>query len=128
MSRRARLGCMTLLLLLTLVSRPSPALAAPPDAPIAAADTLVPPSPAVRAWQTGCLRPDRLEHVGLAFTLGLGTGLLTRQPATAAATACGLGLAKEIRDRRHGGFDPLDLAADAAGAALAALATRALTR
>jgi hypothetical protein len=83
------------------------------------------PPPSVRAWQTGLLRPDRLEHASFAFTLGLGVGLISRQPAAAAASALTLGLAKEVRDRRHGGFDPVDLAADAIGAAFAALATHA---
>jgi hypothetical protein len=82
----------------------------------------------VRAWQTGLLRPDRLEHASLAFSIGLGVGLLTREPAVAGGGALALGLAKEIRDRPHGGFDPLDLAADFVGAALAALTTRALER
>jgi hypothetical protein len=86
------------------------------------------PPPSVRAWQTGLLRPDRLEHASFAFTLGLGVGLLSRQPASAAASALTLGLAKEVRDRRHGGFDPVDLATDAIGATFAALATHALTR
>jgi hypothetical protein len=54
--------------------------------------------------------------------------LLSRQPPSAAASALTLGLIKEIRDHRHGGFDPVDLVADAAGAALAAVATHALTR
>jgi hypothetical protein len=87
-----------------------------------------PPSATVRAWQTGLLRPDRLEHASLAFSLGLGAGILSRAPGAAAASALALGLAKEVRDRRHGGFDPLDLAADAIGAGLAALATNAVGR
>ena len=82
----------------------------------------------MRAWQTGLLRSDRLEHASLAFTLGLGVGLLSRQPAAAAGTARGLGLAKELRDSRDTGFDPVDLAADAIGAGLAALTLHALTR
>jgi hypothetical protein len=86
------------------------------------------PPPSVRAWQTGLLRPDRLEHASFAFTLGLGVGLLSRQPASAAASALTLGLLKELRDRRHGGFDPVDLAADAIGAGLSAAATRAAGR
>ena len=87
-----------------------------------------PPPPAVRAWQTGLLRSDRLEHASLAFSVGLGVGILSRRPGAAAGSAFALGLAKEIRDRGHGGFDPLDLAADAIGAGLAAVATHALTR
>jgi hypothetical protein len=95
------------------------------DAP--AASPPLPP-PEVRAWQTGLLQPDRLEHASFAFTLGLGVGLLSRHPGAAAASALTLGLAKEIRDRRHGGFDPVDLSADAIGAMFAAVATHAAAR
>jgi hypothetical protein len=101
-------------------------LAPPATAAGAGAAPALPP-PAVRAWQTGLLRADRLEHVSFSFTFGLGVGLLSRQPAGGAASAFALGLAKEIRDRRHGGFDPVDLAADAIGAGLSAVATHALT-
>lgn len=104
-------------------------LALPPSAALAETTASPPlPRPAVRAWQTGLLRPDRLEHTSFAFTLGLGVGLLSRQPGGAAASAFTLGLAKEMRDRRHGGFDPVDLVADAIGAAVAAVATHALAR
>lgn len=116
-------GCMLLLSPFVLPVAPGRAAAGT----AAPADTLARPSAAVRAWQTGT-RPDRLQHAGLAFTLGLGAGLATRRPAVAAASACGLGLLKEVRDTRHGGFDAVDLAADALGAALAALATHAATR
>ena len=85
------------------------------------------PPPAVRAWQTGLLRPDRLQHVSLALTLGLGVGLMTKCPA-AAGSALGLGWLKELRDARSSGFDGVDLLADAVGAGLAAAATRACTR
>jgi hypothetical protein len=119
MGRIARLTSITLLLRLALA--PATATAGPVAPPPL-------PPPAVRAWQTGLLRPDRLEHASFAFTLGLGVGLLSRQPAGAAASALTLGLVKEVRDRRHGGFDPVDLAADAIGAGLSAVATRALTR
>jgi len=119
MGPMARLACIALLFRLAL--SPTAALAGTSASPPA-------PSPAVRAWQTGLLRPDRLEHVSFAFTLGLGVGLLSRQPPSAAASALTLGLIKEIRDHRHGGFDPVDLVANAAGAALAAVATHALTR
>jgi len=88
----------------------------------------VPPPPSVRAWQTGLLREDRLEHASLSFTVGLGAGFLSRRPAAAVGGALALGLAKELRDRRHGGFDPVDLLADALGAGLAALATHVLER
>ena len=80
----------------------------------------------VRAWQTGVLAPDKLEHLSLSFTTGLAIGVGSRRPAAAAAGALTLGLAKELYDRRHTRFDPGDLAADALGAALAALATRSL--
>ena len=116
MRRMARLTSIALLLRLT--HSPTAATAGP-----AASPTL--PPPAVRAWQTGLLRPDRLEHVSFAFTLGLGVGFLSQQPGAAAASALTLGLVKEIRDRRHGGFDRVDLAADAIGAGLSAAATRA---
>jgi hypothetical protein len=119
MPRCTRLGRMLVLSSSLLAPAAAPAAPAAPDS--------LPPPPAVRAWQTG-IRPDRLQHAGLAFTLGLGAGLATRRPALAAAGTCGLGLLKEVRDIRHGGFDPVDLAADAAGAALAALAAHAATR
>jgi hypothetical protein len=115
----ARLACMAIF----LGSASSPATA------MAGSDATPPlPPPAVRAWQTGLLRPDRLEHASLAFSLGLGVGFLSRQPGAGAASALALGLAKEVRDRRHGGFDPVDLAADAIGAGLAAVAASALMR
>lgn len=119
MRRTARLACLAL----CFWQGSSPAVA---TAGRAAAPPL--PPPAVRAWQTGLLRPDRLEHASLAFTLGLGVGILSRQPGAGAASALALGLAKEVRDRRHGGFDLVDLAADAIGAGLAAAATRAAVR
>jgi hypothetical protein len=103
-----------------------------PASGAAARDGTAPPIPApsarVRAWQTGAFAPDRLQHASLAFSAGLGLGIVTRQPAVGACGALGLGLAKEIADRRRGRFDPGDLAADAVGAGLAALAARSLTR
>lgn len=77
------------------------------------------PPPAVRAWQTGLLRADRLQHASLAWTLGLGVGLASREPVVAAAAPAALGLAKEIADTRGPGFDRLDLLADLVGAAAA---------
>lgn len=82
----------------------------------------------VRAWQTGALRPDRLQHASLSFALGLGAGLAADSPAAGASFALALGIAKEAADRRTGAFDFGDLAADAAGAALAAWAVSALRR
>ena len=123
MPRWMRLGRMLLPTLLALAPVPDRTVTAAPAAP----DTLAPPPPAVRAWQLGP-RPDRLQHAGLAFTIGLGAGLVTRRAGPAAAAPCALGLLKEVRDARQGGFDTLDLAADALGAALAALAAHAATR
>ncbi|HYM80941.1 MAG TPA: hypothetical protein VEY91_05965 [Candidatus Limnocylindria bacterium] len=76
----------------------------------------------------GVARADRLQHASLAFAGGLAIGLVTHEPGLAAGGGLGLGLAKELFDRRHGGFDRGDLLADAVGAALAALAIAALGR
>lgn len=80
------------------------------------------PPPRVRAWQVGLARADRLQHASLSFTLAAGAAVASRQPGAAFAGALALGLAKEAWDARRGGFDPVDLAADAAGAALGAAA------
>ena len=82
----------------------------------------------VRAAQTGVPGPDRLRHASLALTLGLGAGILTEEPAAAALVPALLGLGKEIVDRRRDRFDTLDLAADLAGAVLAAVLTAQLSR
>ena len=79
----------------------------------------------VRAWQTGVLRPDRLQHFSLGFSLGLALGIMADEPA-AAGGVCALALAKEIADSRNGRFDTLDLITGIAGAALAALTLSAL--
>jgi hypothetical protein len=86
------------------------------------------PPPAVRAWQTGALAPDKLQHFSLAFSLGLGLGIATREPAAAAGGAIGLALAKELSDRRRSRFDRGDLLAGIVGAGCAALAVAALQR
>ena len=85
------------------------------------------PDSSVRRWQTGLLRADRLEHASLAFSSGLALGVLTRQPAAAAAGAFALGFAKEVYDRRRTAFDRGDLLADAVGAALAAIVAAGLS-
>ncbi len=127
MGNRALLATTILLLSLFAASPRAPGADLP--ASTTRTDTLPPTTPDIPLRPaTGLLRPDRLQHMSLSFTIGLGAGLATRRPAAATATALGLGLAKEIRDRRHGGFDPVDLVADAVGAALAALATRAISR
>jgi hypothetical protein len=86
------------------------------------------PTARVRVWQMGLLRGDRLQHATFAFTAGLMSGLSSREPIAAAATALSLGLAKEIWDGRNGHFDGLDLLAGATGAAGAAFTTITLKR
>lgn len=82
----------------------------------------------VRAAQTGAIRDDRLRHASLSFALGLGAGIATDSPCAGAGIAFSFGLGKEAADRRRSDFDAADLAADALGAALAALALHALRR
>lgn len=72
------------------------------------------------------LRPDRLQHASLAFSVGLGAGLASGNASAAFGTGLGLGLGKELLDRNGSGFDAGDLLADAVGASLALLAIRAL--
>jgi hypothetical protein len=88
----------------------------------AGSDTLRVPAARIRAWQVGLARPDRLEHASLSFTLAAGAGVAGGTRTQAFALSLGLGTLKEIWDRRHTGFDPVDLAADAIGAALGARA------
>lgn len=88
----------------------------------AGADTVRVSAGRIRAWQVGLARPDRLQHASLSFTLSAGTGLAGGTRTQAFALALGLGTLKELWDRRHGGFDPVDLSADAIGAALGARA------
>jgi len=104
------------------------ALSAAGAAPLAAAETPPLPEARWRAFQTGALRPDRLQHASLAFTLGLGAGVAGGEAAGAFAAGAGLGLVKELIDLGGSGFDWADLAADLAGAGCAALATRSLER
>ena len=85
--------------------------------------TLALPDPATRAWQLGLARPDRLRHLSLSFTIGLGVGLIARRASAAAASGLACGLAKELYDIRHSGFDVLDLAADVIGAGAATAIT-----
>lgn len=87
------------------------------------------PAPRVRAWQTGLLRPDRLEHASLSFTLTAALVLATRDHAAAAAGALAFGVGKELWDARgSSGFDVVDLSADGAGVTLALIAVRARGR
>jgi hypothetical protein len=87
-----------------------------------------PPDSIARGAPNGMFRADRLQHFTLSLTLGLGSGLASRRPAIAFAVPLGLGLAKETRDRRVTRFDLMDLAADLAGAAAAAVLVRHLER
>jgi hypothetical protein len=93
----------------------------PPRA--AAADPPSLPAREVRAWQTGLLRTDRLQHASLALTLGLGIGAVTRDPWAAFGGVSALALGKEVADRHRTGFDPVDLTAGVIGAGAAALIT-----
>jgi hypothetical protein len=84
------------------------------------------PEARVRAWQTGLMRADRLDHAGLSFTLAVALTIVTRSPAAAAGATLALGMGKELLDARHsGGADPVDLAADACGVLLALGCVRA---
>jgi len=98
------------------------ALAFAPGAARAAADSTAVdamPDRRWRAWQTGLVRADRLQHASLSVTLGIGAGVASREPMIAVAAPLALGLAKELVDARGPGFDGLDLLADLAGAAAA---------
>lgn len=82
------------------------------------------PPPRVRAWQVGVLRPDRLEHAGLSFTLGAAFTLAFRDRLPAAVLTLALGAGKEYWDSRHSKAEALDLVADAAGLGLALVLIR----
>lgn len=135
-SRRAGRAALALVALLSAASaaragEPAATDAPPAVVPVAAADSLPPrslasfPVPQRRAWQAGLVRPDRLEHASLSFTLAAAVLLATRDRAAGAGTAFALGLAKECWDARGAsGFDPVDLAADAGGITLALVAVR----
>jgi len=86
------------------------------------------PDPAVRAWQVGVLRPDRLQHATLGFTGGALIGLPSESPGAALIGAATLGLAKELWDARSGRFDALDLAATCIGGLASAAVIIPLTR
>jgi hypothetical protein len=114
------------LLLLTstvFLAPPTPAWAEPSSDPPATT-----PPARVRAWQTGFMAPDRWQHASLALTLGLGAGAAGARPAVALVGASALGLAKELHDARRTRFDPIDLAADVCGAAVAAYLVRQYRR
>jgi len=72
-------------------------------------------------------RKIALEHAGLSFTLAAAAIIATRSRPGGVAAGLALGLAKELLDARPGGsgFDPVDLAAGAAGTGLAVVLVRA---
>lgn len=95
--------------------------------PVAAPSPTPPPPTSV--WKSGLLRADRLQHTSFALASGFGVGLLSREPAAGFGGALVLGLFKETLDAAGpSGFDPVDLAADTIGAAVAALLTIGLLR
>ena len=123
---RSPLTLVPLAALVALLGLPSHGEAAEPEKALAP-DSLA-TSLEARGWQTGAFAPDRLQHASLAFSTGLAIGMVTREPAAAAAGTVALALAKELWDARRSRFDVGDLAAGAVGAALATLATLALAR
>ncbi len=82
------------------------------------------PPPRVRAWQVGLLRPDRLEHAGLSFTLAAALTVAFRDRASAAGVTLAMGVAKEYWDSHHEGAEAMDLAADAVGVGVAMISVR----
>jgi len=74
------------------------------------------------------VRADRLQHTMFSLSAGLMIGLTSEEPLAAASGAMAFGIAKELWDARNGGFDALDLFADALGAAGAYATTFTLTR
>ena len=117
----------TALLLLAFALAPRTAFASAPGVGANAADSVasVAPhanEPAVLHAGAGWSRPDRLRHASLSFTLASAAGLSGRSRGEAFAITFALGVAKEGRDARGARFDWGDLAADACGAALGALA------
>jgi len=106
-------------LMVTALARSAPPAGAAEDPAAAVRDSLAAPlrlpEGAARAAQTGWLRPDRLQHASLAWTLGVGAGATTRETSAAIAVPMVFGLAKELHDSRGPGFDAIDLIADLAG-------------
>lgn len=103
---------------LALVATPARAASTPPAA---APDSAIAfPTAADRRWQVGLLRRDRLQHGSLSAVLAASLRLAGRSRGEAFAATLALGALKELRDARGDRFDPVDLAADAAGAALGA--------
>lgn len=100
-------------------------LAAPEVSNAMAALAAFPPS-RVRAWQVGFLRADRMQHMGLSFTLTSALIILTRDRGAAAGAAMALALGKELWDQRgSSGFDATDLAAGVTGIGVSVVLVRA---
>jgi hypothetical protein len=83
-----------------------------------------------RSWPVPAPGADKFQHGTLSLTLGIGIGIgiASRSTPLALTGAIAFGVAKELRDRHHTRFDFLDLAADLAGASLAAGITSAILR
>ena len=115
----------------TALAQSSSPRATAPDT-TAAADTLA-PTPATSRETAGTTHgaapgADKLQHASLALSIGVSLGIASRSVPLALGGTVALGTLKELRDRRHTRFDPWDLAADLAGATLAAVITRNLIR
>ena len=123
-----RWSCLIVLCALALGPRNAAAEPAAEASPPPTSTSPAFPDARVRAWQTGILRPHRIQHVSFAYTSGVMVGLTSREPGLAFGSALVLGLAKEIWDIRRSGFDWVDLGADALGAAGAAATTVTLGR
>ena len=97
-----------------------------PDSTAAPAAAPAFPDSRVRTWQTGLLRPDRLQHESLSLTLGLSCGLMSRKPEAALAGGLSMGVLKELWDMRRSRFDWVDLCADILGTAASVGITAAI--
>lgn len=86
------------------------------------------PSDSLLARSHPALRADRLQHAGLSLTLAAAATLATDDARGGFAISLSLGALKEWWDSRRSRADAMDLAADAAGAALGSLAARAVRR
>ena len=85
-------------------------------------------APVHPGWPVAAPGADKFQHASLSLTFGLGIGIASRSTPLALTGAFAFGIAKELRDRRHSRFDPRDLAADLAGATVAAVITAAILR